>query len=43
MNGWYLYNAPDQPRSYYSLAQITVDADIMVSRNQDIKFDVIME
>ena len=43
MNGWYLYNAPDQPRNYYSLAQITVDADIMVSRNQNIKFDVIME
>lgn len=43
MNGWFLYNEPDEPRSYYNLSQITVDADIPLTRNQDIKFDVIVE
>ena len=43
MNGWFLYNEPDKPRSYYNLSQITVDTDIPLTRNQDIKFDVIVE
>lgn len=43
MNGWFMYNDPDKPRNYYNLNQITVDTDITITRNQDIKFDVIIE
>ena len=42
MNGWSIYNAPGEFHRY-DTATITHDTDIDLSRNQEIKFDVIIE
>ena len=43
MNGWMIYNEPGEPRHFYGLDQITIDTKINLVRNQDIKFDVVIE
>lgn len=42
MNGWSIYNTPGEFHRY-DTASITHDTEIELSRNQDIKFDVIIE
>ena len=42
MNGWFIYNAPGE-RKMYDLSTISYDTDIDICRNQDIKFDIIIE
>ena len=42
MNGWSIYNTPGEFHRY-DTASITHDTEIALSRNQDIKFDVIIE
>ncbi len=43
MNGWMIHNEPGRERHYYDLSQITYDTEIDLQRNQEIKFDVVIE
>ena len=43
MNSWMIYNAPGKPRHIYELNLLTIDTEIDLIRNQEIKFDVILE
>lgn len=42
MNGWSIYNVPGKYYRY-DIATITYDSEIPLSRNQEIKYDVVIE
>jgi hypothetical protein len=43
MNGWLIYNAPGESRNVYDLSMLTYDTEVIIFRNQEIKFDVTIE
>jgi hypothetical protein len=42
MNGWFMYNTTAN-RQFYDFNNITYDAKVDLTRNQEIKYDVTIE